>query len=1433
MTRNRSSILALALALLAAPAAGQTAQTPAPTQAPALMARAGVTALSGRVLTADGKPLRDVVLADGPVRAMTDADGRFLLENVAQNESVLVIDGRASRVRQAASADYGYYEARVRAAPQVTTVLPFTSYLTKIDHRHDVAIASPTTAPITVTTPTIPGLELRLPAGVVLTDPDGKPVTRIGITKLPLDHTPFPLPANVYVPVYFTAQPGGAVIAAVDGSWKGAQVVYPNYRHELPKARGAFWRYDPDNLGWTIYGTGTVTADGKQVVPAPDTRIYALTGAMFDANKDGAPPPNGPAPDDSDPPGADPPDGDNPPSGNPNHAKPGDGDPIDLGTGLFVQTHTDLRLKDVQPLALTRAYRPGDYNKRSFGIGMTLSYELSLWSANQYQEVDLVLPDGGRVHYTRIPNNPPSNGNADAVFVTTSVSAFYQSHISWNGNGWNLVLQNGTTYVFGENAPLQYIQDRYGNRTALTRAGGNQNGNITQVTSPNGRFIRFAYDSTNTYITQATDNAGRTVGYAYDASGRLTTVTDPDGGVTTYSWDASNRVSAIQDAKQHTFVTNTYDANDRLLTQALADGSTYNFAYTLNASGGVAEADTTDPRGFVRKTTFDMAGHVLTDQFATGTSVEQDWSYVRQAGTELVLSRTDPLGRTTSWAYDANGKITSVTRLAGTANAASVQYTYASPFGALASIIDPLSHTTTIQRNGLGEATSIADPLGHQVTLTYDAQGQVTSVADPLGNQTKLTRDHGDLSAVTDPLGRVVQVFIDGVGRRLQTTDSLGNRTTTAYDPIKGAAQHTDAGGATTAIAYDAIGLVASVTDARNGVTTFAYDLRNHLTTRTDPLLAIDALTNYDGKGNLLAGTDRKGQTASYTYDPRGRRATAGYADGSTVAYTWDAGNRLTQVQDSAGGTIARAYDGFDRLTSETSPQGTVSYTYDAVGRRLSMTAAGQSTVSYSYDDASRLTQVAQGSAITSFTYDYANRRTATTLPNGITVAYTYDAASELTGITYSNGTTTVGTLTYAYDALGHVASRGGSLFQSVLPAAVTSASYDAANRLTQWVTPNGGTTPSWDANGNLASDGARSFTWDARNRLVGIAGGTSFTYDARGRRASTTLGGQTRSYLYDGVDPVAESVGSAISAGLLTGMGADERFTRTTAAGTATYVTDALGSTVALADGNGTVQTAYGYDPYGNGSATGAASDNSYQYTGRENDGTGLYYYRARYYNPAWGRFVSEDPIGLRGGINRYRYANGNPVSLRDPDGQFGVVGVLIGAVSGGIGGYITGGYAGAIGGAFAGGIVGAVAPTLSAYVGGTAGSVIAGAAAGGFGAAIGNLFSGKPVMDDVPLSMAIGAAAPLLSGEAAIAGIAGEFGGLAGGLADGLAGLTGGVGVLGAMLDRHLNSGSSDSPDSPDSPDSSSPPTSGSPDNAAPSYDPTDGALFPALYG
>src|SRR5262249_40296441 len=140
--------------------------------------------------------------------------------------------------------------------------------------------------------------------------------------------------------------------------------------------------------------------------------------------------------------------------------------------------------------------------------------------------------------------------------TSATPTIWYKSVISWNGNGWNLTRTDGMVFVFGENAPLQSIRDRFGNTVSISRTNG-QSGNITRVTSPSGRWITFAYDASN-HVTQATDNIGRTVRYTYNGAGNLATVVDTENGTTTYTWTAGNQLATITDPRNIMYLTNTY-----------------------------------------------------------------------------------------------------------------------------------------------------------------------------------------------------------------------------------------------------------------------------------------------------------------------------------------------------------------------------------------------------------------------------------------------------------------------------------------------------------------------------------------------------------------------------------------------------------------------------------------------------------------------------------------------------------------------------------------------------------------------------------------------------------------------------------------------------------------------------------------------------------
>jgi len=315
-------------------------------------------------------------------------------------------------------------------------------------------------------------------------------------------------------------------------------------------------------------------------------------------------------------------------------------------------------------------------------------------------------------------------------------------------------------------------------------------------------------------------------------------------------------------------------------------------------------------------------------------------------------------------------------------------------------------------------------------------------------------------------------------------------------------------------------------------------------------------------------------------------------------------------------------------------------------------------------------------------------------------MSYSYDSASQLSGISYTNGSS----LTYGYDLAGRRTSMGGSLAQTALPLPVNEAEYNQNNQLTEWGTASLG----YDLNGNMTSDGVNSYSWNARNQLASMNfGSNAFTYDAYGRRVGKTISSTTTNYLYDGANTVQELSGGSVTANLLAGLGIDERFTRTDSNGTANFLTDALGTTLELTNSSGSSLAQYSYEPFGNTFFTSGSSANTYEYTGRENDGSGVYFYRGRYYSSTLQRFISEDPIGSLGsGPNLYAYVGNNPISFRDPTGNGAigaVVGGVVGAVTGAMGAGLQGGstgqviWSGVIGGA-AGALLGALDPTEGA---------------------------------------------------------------------------------------------------------------------------------------
>jgi RHS repeat-associated protein len=489
----------------------------------------------------------------------------------------------------------------------------------------------------------------------------------------------------------------------------------------------------------------------------------------------------------------------------------------------------------------------------------------------------------------------------------------------------------------------------------------------------------------------------------------------------------------------------------------------------------------------------------------------------------------------------------------------------------------------------------------------------------------------------------------------------------------------------------------------------YTYDAQGRLTSKTDALNRSDTF-EYDSFNRIIRATDRRGQVSTVTYNERSQISRVDGPDRS-ISYQYDIVGRVAEVRD-ASSVSTYQYDVLDRVvqtdTATAAGSHRLQYQYDSLGRLTQKTLSGTGiatpqTTRYTWDLADRLlshtTSVAGVNHQTSYSYDVAGRLASRKVQAGstadlITQAYGYDNLERLSQIKYIRAQGTAGEqlieqIDYGYDAAGQRTSKT-TLNGNGTGGAETSmsATFDAANRMTS-ITLTAGTPQtyalSYDANGNLTrkqnnADAADNtvYTWDASNRLTQLAqnGSTaltaSYTYDAFGRRIQSTItrAGQSPStvqYLYEGQQALGEIRDGQLSHRLLTGLSLDETIARIAintagnkdATASRIYLTDALNSVIAqLGDDNSAnLQNSYAYSPYGQSSTVGPDSTNNpNQYTSRENDNTGLYFYKARYYDPVLKRFISSDPIGLEGGINTYSYVGGNPLSYTDPLGLWSV---------------------------------------------------------------------------------------------------------------------------------------------------------------------------------
>ena len=811
-----------------------------------------------------------------------------------------------------------------------------------------------------------------------------------------------------------------------------------------------------------------------------------------------------------------------------------------------------------------------------------------------------------------------------------------------------------TTYSTDGNLTSKWIL----NRPATTWITGAPGGNVKARSS-------FTYDGNGNLLSKTdalnlASGAGPTTMYGWDYYGNNTSITDPRGNPITIEYDTATNTYPVKTTYPYPdtspfFTLRTWDYRyGKPLSET--DFNNRTTAYTYDGFGRISTLiKPPDSEAFPTKAySYENFGTVGSQKIRVvskteGTATTWQETYFDGLGRTISVKKQGPGGTpdpgpiTTNKAYDARGLLSGQS-LARFDNETVRWTTYA---------YDPLKRITQVTRpDGTYETstydrwkTTLIDANGHQRVRETDGMGRLTKVEEYTG-----TEGTGSFSLYAS-----TAYHYDPLGNLVTTTDNAGNQTSIIYDPLSRKTSMTDPDMGPWSYQYDPNGNLTSRTDGKNQTINFAYDNLNRVIQKTYV-------------GSMAA-------PVVYTYDealsenPKGRTTTVADASGSTQ-FSYDERGRTkstTKTIDGTSYTILTGYDSRDRVKSITYPGSspeTVSYVYDAAGNLTNV----HSSVSPDYAVYTGFNALGQAGEV-----QYGN---------GVYTTYTYDITStRLTNLT-TVGTAPLQNLNYTYDNVGNIETLADAMDSTK----TQTFQYDELDRLIQADSSSYGTSPtivfSYDAIGNITFNtrvGAYTYTDPLHVHAVTQAGANQYTYDANGNMTggegrTFTWGYDDRPTSINGIPMVYDYQGKRVKKGLTryagdlyecTGAACTmyifangKRIARKAGASINYYHGDHLGSSSVVTGDSMAKVEEISYYPYGQTRTDAGAVNVRHKYTDQEWDSeTGLYYYKARYYNPLVGRFISADTVVTDPfdpqNLNRYSYVINNPIRYADPTGH------------------------------------------------------------------------------------------------------------------------------------------------------------------------------------
>jgi len=688
-------------------------------------------------------------------------------------------------------------------------------------------------------------------------------------------------------------------------------------------------------------------------------------------------------------------------------------EPINLNTGNFYMSQTDAGIPDFNNFNISRTYNSKGENTNSV-FGRKWSFEYSQYISG--------ASDGSLI-YTR--------GDGSSLYFTPDGSGGYISPV-----GYEYTLKRNVTkvdsefqyseYILTDSEKNVYTFNRYGLLQSITDLKGNvisvgydSSYRINKLSTSSGLQYVIVTDDMGKITSIELPN-GRTLRYTYDSAENLISYTDALGNTVRYEYDSQGRMTAWYDQENNRIILNTYDSEGRVLTQEDALGNVSALEYSAG------KTITTDANGNVTVYHYDSQYRTTKIEYPDGTVETKEYD------TSNNISRVvDKQGVEMKYTYDSKGNILTQTR--GDGKIRAFEY---NTFNQVTKVTDYDESIGSMEYDVYGLLTRVTKSDGTEESYTYDSKHRMVTRKD--ANENVTTYEYHDdknwVSKIIDARGNETEYLYNSMGQLITVIDSLGNMTRIMYDVAGNKIGEQDASGGYQEYIYDRSGNMITYIDAQENISDIEYDFMSNPIEINDPQRNVFKM-EYDGNYNktketlLGYGKDvSDSKVWEYIYDSMNRISEIVNPDGGSERYTYDEmGNILSFVDpmdgeslyeydkllkaiikrtDTKGNMLEYTLDIFGRVISTKNPDGSETFTqYDSVGRIVKYTNEIGFVNEYTYDANGNIIVIkdilnigTENEVIREFSYQYdaCNNLIKTIDPLGAVISYEYDSRNQI-----------------------------------------------------------------------------------------------------------------------------------------------------------------------------------------------------------------------------------------------------------------------------------------------------------------------------------------------------------------------------------------------------------------------------------------------------